>query len=121
MDTRWADINQVTLSATTLKAMFKNQSEEIEAVKENAEHSASSRADEHVVSVEALNAQLERQATIFITELVEVKQAMRAQALEEMLSSVRMLLNEQFFTSKTFHRSIMAQLQTEKRRKRLEG
>lgn len=49
---------------------------------------------------------------MYLRELVAAKQAMRAQVLEEMLSSVQMTLDEQFFTSKTLHSSIMAQLQT---------
>lgn len=83
MDTRWAEIKQVVRSVTTLQAMFKNQNEEFEAVKESivaglssssalaanvadltsAVDSACSRADEQVASVEALNAQLEEQAS----------------------------------------------------------
>ncbi|XP_067442777.1 putative uncharacterized protein DDB_G0287113 [Thunnus thynnus] len=155
MDTRWEEIKQVSLSVTTLQAMFNNQNEEFEAMKESvvaglssssalaakvagltsAVDSACSRADEQVALVEALNAQLEGHASelndlkgslylhnvalytntqemVAIKELVAAKQAMRAQALEEMLSSVQMTLDEQFFTSKTLHSSIMAQLQS---------
>lgn len=49
---------------------------------------------------------------MFFRELVEAKQAMRAQALEEMLSSVQTTLDQQFFTSQTLHSSIMVHLQT---------
>uniref|UniRef100_A0A8C3A3C8 Zgc:66479 n=1 Tax=Cyclopterus lumpus TaxID=8103 RepID=A0A8C3A3C8_CYCLU len=155
MDTRLTGIKQVVLSVTTLQAMFNNQSEEFEAVKESvvaglssssalaesvagltsAVLSACSRVDEQVASVEALNAQLEGQASDLselkelmylhkdalhtnnqemaaIKELVEAKQAMRAQALEEMLSSVQMTLDEQYFTSQTLRSSLMSQLQT---------
>lgn len=45
-------------------------------------------------------------------ELAEAKQAMHAQALEEMLSSVQLTLDEQFVTSQTLRSSVMAQLQT---------
>ena len=48
----------------------------------------------------------------FFRELLDAKQAKRAQALENMLSSVQMTLDEQFSTSQTLHSSIMAQLQT---------
>ena len=48
----------------------------------------------------------------FSRELVETKQTLRAQALEEMLNSVQMTLDEQFFTSQTLHSSVMAQLKT---------
>lgn len=48
----------------------------------------------------------------FFRELLETKQAKRAQALENMLSSVQMTLDEQFSTSQTLHSSVMAQLQT---------
>ncbi|XP_074496350.1 uncharacterized protein LOC141770567 isoform X2 [Sebastes fasciatus] len=155
MDTRLTEIKQVALSVTTLQAMFKNQSEEFETVKEsvvaglssgfalaetvarlsNAVASACSRVDEKVASVEALDARLEGQASDLkelkesmylynvalhannqemaaVKQLVEDKQAMRAQALEEMLSSVQMTLDEQFFTSQTLRSSVMAQLQT---------
>ncbi|XP_070693468.1 immunoglobulin-like and fibronectin type III domain-containing protein 1 [Pempheris klunzingeri] len=155
MDTRLAEIKQVYLSITTLQAMFKNQSEEFEAVKESlvaglsssstlvenvagltdAVAAACSRVDEQVASVEALNAQSEGQASELkelkesihlhsaalhtsnqdmatIKELVEAQQAMRVQALKEMLTSVQMTLNEQFFTSQTLHSSIKAHLQT---------
>ncbi|CAK6967192.1 putative uncharacterized protein DDB_G0287113 [Scomber scombrus] len=155
MDTRWAEINQVAQSVSTLEAMFKNQNEEFKAMKESivaglssssalvsnvadltsAVDSAHSKADEQIALLEALNAQLEGQASelhdlkgslylhnvalyshtqemVTIKELVAAKQAMRAQALEEMLSSVQMTLDEQFFTSKTLHSSVMAQLQT---------
>ncbi|XP_037640506.1 FK506-binding protein 5 [Sebastes umbrosus] len=155
MDTRLTEIKQVALSVTTLQAMFKNQSEEFEAVKEsvvaglssgfalaetvarlsNAVASACSRVDEKVASVEALDARLEGQASdlkelkesmylynvalhannqemAVVKQLVEDKQAMRAQALEEMLSSVQTTLDEQFFTSQTLRSSVMAQLQT---------
>ncbi|XP_029286582.1 troponin T, skeletal muscle [Cottoperca gobio] len=155
MDTRLAVIKQVALSVTTLQAMFKNQSEAFEAVKEsvvaglssssalaenvagltNVVASAGSRVDKQVASVEALNAQLEGQASDLnemkesmhlhnaafrtnnqemaaLKELVEAKKAMRAQALEEMLSSVQIILDEQFVTSKTLRSGIMAQMQT---------
>lgn len=92
MDIRLAEIKQVTLSVTTLQAMFKNQSEEFEAVKESvvaglssgsalaenvagltdAVAGACSRVDEQVASVEALNAQLEGQAS----ELNQLKESM---------------------------------------------
>ncbi|XP_068449670.1 ring-infected erythrocyte surface antigen-like [Clinocottus analis] len=97
--------------------------------------SACSRVDDQVASVEALHAQLEGQASDLnelkesmdlhqdalhtnnqemaaIKELVEAKQVMRAQALEEMLSSVQMTLDEQYFTSQTLRGSLMTQLQT---------
>ncbi|XP_018517381.1 neurofilament light polypeptide [Lates calcarifer] len=155
MESHWAEIQQVSLSITTLQAMFKNQSEEFEAVKERvattlssssalAENvagltsvvaSARSRVDKQVASVEALNAQLGGQSSELnelrellylhnvalytnnqemtaIKELLETKQAMRAQALEEMLSSVQVTLDEHFFTSQNLHSSVMAQLQT---------
>uniref|UniRef100_A0A8P4G887 Uncharacterized protein n=1 Tax=Dicentrarchus labrax TaxID=13489 RepID=A0A8P4G887_DICLA len=155
MDTRLAEIKQVSLAFTTLQAMFKNQSEEFETVKESVEAglssssalaenvaelasavaSACSRVDEQIASVEVLNAQLEGQAselnelkdsmylhsvalytnnqeTAAVKELVQAMQAVRAQALEEMLSAVQMTLDEQFFTSQTLHSSVMAHLQT---------
>ncbi|XP_031727684.1 immunoglobulin-like and fibronectin type III domain-containing protein 1 [Anarrhichthys ocellatus] len=155
MDTRLTEIKQVALSVTTLQAMFNNQSEEFETVKESAVAglssssalaenvaglasavvSACSRVDDQAASVEALNAQLEGQASDLnelkesmylqkdalhtnneemaaIKELVEAKQAMRAQALEEMLSSVQMTLDEQYSTSQTLRSSLMTQLQT---------
>lgn len=49
---------------------------------------------------------------VFSRELVEAQQAMRTQILEEMLGSVLMTLDEQFFTSQALHSSVMAQLQT---------
>lgn len=92
MDTRLAEIKQVSLSVATLQAMFKNQSEEFEAVKESvvaglssssalaenvaglshAVASAYAKADEQVASVEALNALLEGQTS----ELNEMKESM---------------------------------------------
>lgn len=92
MDTRLAGIKQVSLSITSLQAIFKNRSEEFKAVKEKvvadlssssalAENvagltitvnSAYSRADEQVASLEALNAQSERRAS----ELNELKESM---------------------------------------------
>ncbi|XP_035517527.1 neurofilament medium polypeptide-like [Morone saxatilis] len=155
MDTRLAEIKQVSLAVTNIQAMFKNQSEEFETVKESVEAGLSSssalaesvaelasavastcsRVDEQIASVDALNAQLEGQAselnelkdsmylhnvalytnnqeTAAVKELVQAMQAVRAQALEEMLSSVQMTLDEQFFTSQTLHSSVMAHLQT---------
>lgn len=49
---------------------------------------------------------------VLFRELVEAKQAVRAQALKEMLSSLQVTPDEQFFTSHTLHSSLMAQLQT---------
>lgn len=92
IDTRLTELKQVSLSITNLQAMFKNQFEEFEVMKEsvvaslrsssvaaenvagltNAVASAYSRADEHVASVEALYAQLEEQAS----ELNELKESM---------------------------------------------
>lgn len=92
MDTRLVEIKQVSLSVATLQAMFKNQSEEFEAVKESvvaglssssalaenvaglshAVASAYAKADEQVASVEALNALLEGQTS----ELNEMKESM---------------------------------------------
>ncbi|KAL7408580.1 hypothetical protein ABVT39_025891 [Epinephelus coioides] len=97
--------------------------------------SACSRIDKQVASVEVLNAQLAGQALELselkesmhlhnvalhtnnqemaaIKELSEAKQAMHAQALEEMLRSVQTTLDEQFSTSQTVRSSVMAQLQT---------
>lgn len=48
---------------------------------------------------------------VFFRELVEAKETMRAQHLEEMLSSVQVTLDEQFSTSQTVRNNIMAQLQ----------
>lgn len=42
---------------------------------------------------------------------MQSKQAMRAHALEEMLTSVQTTLDEQFFTSQKLHSSVMSQLQ----------
>ncbi|XP_068568826.1 putative uncharacterized protein DDB_G0287113 [Cebidichthys violaceus] len=155
MDTRLTETKQVALSVTTLQAMFNNQSEEFEAMKESvvaslssssalAENvdgltsavvSACSRVDDQAALVSSLNAQLEGQASDLnelkesmylhkdalhtnnqemagIKELVEAKQAMRAQALEEMFSSVQMTLDEQYSTSQTLRSSLMTQLQT---------
>ncbi|XP_071398381.1 LOW QUALITY PROTEIN: immunoglobulin-like and fibronectin type III domain-containing protein 1 [Centroberyx affinis] len=89
MDTRLAESQQVAVSVATLQAMFKNQSEEFEAVKEGvaailssssalaasvagltgAVASANSRVDEQLTSMEALNVQLEEQDS----ELNELK------------------------------------------------
>ncbi|XP_071351218.1 neurofilament light polypeptide-like [Trachinotus anak] len=155
METQWAEIKQVSLSITALGAMFKNHSEEFDAVTErvvatmssssalaenvagltSAVSSVCSRVGEQVASVEALNAQLGGQSSELndlrellylhnvalhannqemaaIKELMETKQTMRAQALEEMLSSVQTTLDEQFFTSQNLHSSVKAQLQT---------
>ncbi|KAG7226777.1 hypothetical protein INR49_014126 [Caranx melampygus] len=126
MDTQWAEIKQVSLSIKTLQDMMKNHSEEFDTMKErvvtvlssssalaenvagltSAVSSACSRADEHFASVEALNAVLGEQS-----ELMQTKQAMRAHALEEMLTSVQTTLDEQFFTSQNLHSSVMSQLQ----------
>lgn len=93
MDTRLAEIKQVSLSVATLQAMFKNQSEEFEAVKESvvaglssssvlaesvaglshAVASAYAKADEQVASVEALSALLEGQTS----ELNKMKESMQ--------------------------------------------
>ncbi|XP_040015364.1 uncharacterized protein LOC120807418 isoform X2 [Xiphias gladius] len=90
MEIRWAEIKQVSLSIETLQAMFKNQSEEFEAMKErvvttlssssalaenvagltSAVASACSRVGEQVASVEALNAPLMGQSS----ELNELKE-----------------------------------------------
>lgn len=95
MDIRLAEIQQVSLSVTTLQALVKNQSEEFEAVKESvgaglssnsalaenvagltsAVASACSRVDAQVASVEALNAQSEGRAS----ELNELKELMHLQ------------------------------------------
>ncbi|XP_041638148.1 putative uncharacterized protein DDB_G0287113 [Cheilinus undulatus] len=155
MDIRLAEINQVSLSVTTLQGLFKNQSKEFEAVKESvvvgltssselsenvaeltdAVANACSKVDQQVASVEALNAKIQGQASELeglkdtmdlhktalhtnnqeiaaIKELIKAEQAMRAQALKEMLNAVQMTLNEQFFTSQTLHSSVMAQLQS---------
>ncbi|TNN45878.1 hypothetical protein EYF80_043910 [Liparis tanakae] len=155
MDSRLTEIKQVVLSVTTLQAMFGNHSQEFEAVKESvvaalssgsalAENvawlagavlGASARVDEQAASAEALNAQLDGQASDLselresmdlhkdvlhtnnqemaaIKALIEAKQALRAQALEEMLSSVQMTLDEQYFTSQTLRSSLMTRLQT---------
>uniref|UniRef100_UPI003AAB08A7 uncharacterized protein n=1 Tax=Centroberyx gerrardi TaxID=166262 RepID=UPI003AAB08A7 len=89
MDTQLAERQQVAISVATLQAMFKNQSEEFEAVKEGvaailssssalaasvagltgAAASTNSRVDEQVTSMEALNVQLEEQDS----ELNELK------------------------------------------------
>ncbi|KAL3058231.1 hypothetical protein OYC64_010414 [Pagothenia borchgrevinki] len=155
LDTRMAELEQVTLSVTTLQAIFKNQSEEFEAVKEsvaaglssssalaenvaeltNAVASASSKVDEQDVSLAFLNVQLKGQASDLndikelmhlhdaalhtsnqevasIKENVKTKQVMHALALEEMLTSVQVILDEQFDTTTTLRTSIMAQMQT---------
>ncbi|KAM3621641.1 uncharacterized protein V6R79_013960 [Siganus canaliculatus] len=155
LDTRLSEMKQVTLSVSTLQAMFKNQSEEFEAIKKSvmvgltsssslaenvagltkAVASAFSRVDEQVAAVAAFGAELEGQASELddlkdsmhlhnvalylhnqevaaVKELVEAKQAKRAEALEEMLSSVQTTLDEQFSTSQTLHSSVMAQLHT---------
>ncbi|XP_042349981.1 neurofilament light polypeptide-like [Plectropomus leopardus] len=97
--------------------------------------SGHSKIDEQVASLEALKAQLAGQTLELndlkesmnlhdvallttdqemaaIRELYEAKQAMHAQALEDMLSSVQTTLDEQFSTSQTLRSSVMAQLQT---------
>ncbi|KAI9548959.1 hypothetical protein NQZ68_003493 [Dissostichus eleginoides] len=155
LDTRMAELEQVTLSVTTLQAIFKNQSEEFEAVKEsvaaglssssalaenvaeltNAVASASSKVDEQDTSLAFLNAQLKGQASDLnemkelmnlhdaalhtsnqevasIKENVKTRQVMHALALEEMLTSVQIILDEQFDTTTTLRTSIMAQMQT---------
>ncbi|KAK1902041.1 hypothetical protein KUDE01_005005 [Dissostichus eleginoides] len=155
LDTRMAELEQVTLSVTTLQAIFKNQSEEFEAVKEsvaaglssssalaenvaeltNAVASASSKVDEQDASLAFLNAQLKGQASDLnemkelmhlhdaalhtsnqevasIKENVKTRQVMHALALEEMLTSVQVILDEQFDTTTTLRTSIMAQMQT---------
>ncbi|XP_023127912.2 glutamic acid-rich protein-like [Amphiprion ocellaris] len=151
MNTLWDEIKQAALSVTTLQGMFKNQSEGFKVTKERVMAGLSfssaltetvagltstcSRVAEQGALVEALNAQLEGQASELndlrellylhnvalhthnqeiaaIKELVKAKQAMRAQALQETLSSVRMTLDEQFFTSQTLHSRIMTQLHT---------
>ena len=48
---------------------------------------------------------------VFFREFIEFKEAMHAQEVEEMLSSVQMTLDEQFSTSQTVRDNIMAQLQ----------
>ncbi|KAJ4927548.1 hypothetical protein JOQ06_015275 [Pogonophryne albipinna] len=155
LDTRMVELEQVTLSVTTLQAIFKNQSEEFEAVKEsvaaglsssstlaenvaeltNAVASASSKVDEQDASLAFLNVQLKGQASDLnemkelmhlhdaalhtsnqevasIKENVKTKQVMHALALEEMLTSVQVILDEQFDTTTTLRTSIMAQMQT---------
>ncbi|XP_034061556.1 neurofilament light polypeptide-like [Gymnodraco acuticeps] len=155
LDTRIAELEQVTLSVTTLQAIFKNQSEEFEAVKEsvaaglssssalaenvaeltNAVASASSKVDEQDASLAFLNVQLKGQASDLnemkelmhlhdaalhtsnqevasIKENVKTKQVMHALALEEMLTSVQVILDEQFDTTTILRTSIMAQMQT---------
>ena len=88
MDIRLTEIKQVSLSVTSLQAMFKNQSEELEAMKESvvaglssslalAENvagltNAMARVDERFASMEALHAQLKGQAS----ELDELKESM---------------------------------------------
>lgn len=92
LDTRIAELEQVTLSVTTLQAIFKNQSEEFEAVKEsvaaglssssalaenvaeltNAVASASSKVDEQDASLAFLNVQLKGQ----VSDLNEMKELM---------------------------------------------
>ncbi len=92
MDTRLNEMKQVSLSVTNLQAMFKNQFEEFEAMKEsvaaglhsssalaenvaglsNAVASAYSKAEEQVASVEGLYTQLEGQASV----LNELKESM---------------------------------------------
>lgn len=49
---------------------------------------------------------------VFISGLEEAEQAVGAQALEVMLSSVQRSLDEQFLTSQTLHSSAMVQPQT---------
>ncbi|XP_028262347.1 neurofilament light polypeptide-like [Parambassis ranga] len=81
IDTQWDEIQQASLAVTTLHAMFKNQSEEFEVIKQRLaaslssssampEHvagltsavaSVCSRINEQVASVEVLSAQLEGQ------------------------------------------------------------
>ncbi|KAK5872082.1 hypothetical protein PBY51_012814 [Eleginops maclovinus] len=155
LDTRMAELKQVVLSVTTLQAMFKNQSEEFEAMKEsvaaslssssalaknvaeltNAVASASSKVNEQDASLAFLNTQLEGQASDLnemkelmhihdaalhtsnqqvaaVRESVKTKQIIHALALEEMLTSVQVILDEQFVTTKTLRTSIMAQMQT---------
>ncbi|KAK5912104.1 hypothetical protein CesoFtcFv8_002007 [Champsocephalus esox] len=155
LDTRIAELEQVTLSVTTLQAIFKNQSEEFEAVKEsvaaglssssalaenvaeltNAVASASSKVDEQDASLAFLNVQLKGQASDLnemkelmhlhdaalhtsnqevasIKENVKTKQVMHALALEKMLTSVQVILDEQFDTTTILRTSIMAQMQT---------
>ncbi|XP_033939381.1 FK506-binding protein 5-like [Pseudochaenichthys georgianus] len=155
LDTRIAELEQVTLSVTTLQAIFQNQSEEFEAVKEsvaaglssssalaenvaeltNAVASASSKVDEQDASLAFLNVQLKGQASDLnemkelmhlhdaalhtsnqevasIKENVKTKQVMHALALEEMLTSVQVILDEQFDTTTILRTSIMAQMQT---------
>ncbi|XP_010767935.1 uncharacterized protein isoform X2 [Notothenia coriiceps] len=155
LDTRMAELEQVTLSVTTLQAIFKNQSEEFEAVKEsvatglssssalaenvaeltNAVASASSKVDEQGASLAFLNVQLKGQASDLnemkelmhlhdaalhtsnqevasIKENVKTKQVMHALALEAMLTSVQVILDEQFDTTTTLRTSIMAKMLT---------
>ncbi|XP_059184838.1 uncharacterized protein zgc:66479 [Centropristis striata] len=99
----------------------------------NAVASARSKVDKQVASVKALNAQLKGQASDLnelkesihlhnaavhtnnqemaaIKELVKAKQAMHAQALEEMLNSVQVTLDEQFSTSQNLRSSVMTKL-----------
>ncbi|XP_051804665.1 immunoglobulin-like and fibronectin type III domain-containing protein 1 [Acanthochromis polyacanthus] len=79
MNTRWEEIKQAALSVTTLQGMFSNQSEEFEVMKkrvmaglsfssalsetEDSLTSTCSRVAEQGALVEALNAQLEGQAS----------------------------------------------------------
>ncbi|XP_074522674.1 uncharacterized protein LOC141787877 [Halichoeres trimaculatus] len=92
MDIRSMEMNQVSLSLSSLQVLFKNQSEEFEAVKESvvsalgssaalsenvdgltdAVAAASSRVDQQVASVDALNTRLLGQAA----ELDELKESM---------------------------------------------
>lgn len=88
MDVQLTEIKQVALSVTTLQVMFKNHSEELEAMKESVVAGLSSssalaenvagltnavaRVDEQFASVEALHAKLKGQAS----ELNELKESM---------------------------------------------
>lgn len=92
MDIRSMEMNQVSMSVSTLQVLFKNQSEEFEAVKGNvvaalsssdalsenidgltdAVATASSRVDQQVALVDALNAKIKGQAS----ELDELKESM---------------------------------------------
>ncbi|XP_019128171.2 neurofilament medium polypeptide [Larimichthys crocea] len=101
----------------------------------NAVASAYSRVDEQIASMDGLNARLEghvselnelkesmhlynvalhtnNQKTAAVNGLEEAEQAVGAQALEVMLSSVQRSLDEQFLTSQTLHSSAMVQPQT---------
>lgn len=49
---------------------------------------------------------------VFFRENVKTKQVMHALALEEMLTSVQVILDEQFDTTTILRTSIMAQMQT---------